>query len=214
MKRVWDVPVRLFHWLLVVAFGFSWWSAETDHMDWHQRSGLALCGLILFRLIWGFVGGSTARFGQFVKGPGAVLASIRGKTEWRGVGHNPLGGWSSLVLIALIAVQVTAGLFAVDIDGIESGPLSHFVDFDTGRVAADIHGINFNLLLGLAGLHSVAIFYYLVIKRRNLIWPMISGVDAQGEIEDALVPAPLWRLGLTIVAAGVLVWWIAGGLRV
>src|SRR5688500_10801689 len=137
---VWDGPTRIFHWLLAVLLGFSWWSAETYHLDWHRYSGITILGLVTFRLLWGLFGTSTSRFSHFLKGPWAVWSYARPSSNLPvPVGHNPLGGWSVVVMLLLLAVQVVSGLFAVDIDGIESGPLSHLVDFDQGRTASGIH---------------------------------------------------------------------------
>ena len=88
--KVWDLPTRLFHWLIVLLVGFSWWSAETGNMDWHYRSGLTALVLLVFRLLWGFIGGSTARFSQFLRSPGAVITYLREPAGPLRGGHNPL----------------------------------------------------------------------------------------------------------------------------
>jgi cytochrome b len=213
-QAVWDLPTRLFHWLLVGLIGFSWWSAETRRMDWHQLSGLAVCGLLAFRVLWGFLGASTARFSQFVRGPRAVWAYLRGRTPST-IGHNPLGGWSVIALLLALGAQVVSGLFAVDIDGIESGPLSYHVDFEQGRLAAQIHATSFNLLLGLIGLHVLAVLFYLVARRRNLIGAMITG-SRKMDAEAGAAPvtrARWWRFASAVAAGVLLAWWIAKGAR-
>ena len=130
--RVWDVPTRLVHWLIVALVGASWWTGETGRLEWHRWSGYTLTGVILFRIYWGFFGSSTARFARFVRGPRGVIDYLRGR--WAvAAGHNPLGSWSVLALIVLLVTQVALGLFAVDVDGIESGPLSTYVSFEMGR---------------------------------------------------------------------------------
>src|SRR5688572_22217569 len=103
-------------------------------MDWHRYSGYTMLGLLTFRIYWGIAGSSTARFARFVAGPRAVLNHLRLPREERArvMGHTPLGGWSVVALLLAMIVQVSLGLFATDIDGIESGPLSHLVSFDTG----------------------------------------------------------------------------------
>ncbi len=208
-RAVWDLPLRIFHWLLPLLIGFSWWSAENHQMEWHQRSGLALCMLISFRLVWGVLGSSTARFASFVKGPASVLAYLRGNSSWGGAGHSPLAGWSTLAMLAALAVQIVSGTLAVDVDGIESGPLSHLVSFDGGRQAAAIHEISFNLLLALIALHLLAIAYYQIIKRQRLIGPMIKGKAAHAD--DAMIPAPWWRLVLSLALAAALTGGVAQG---
>src|SRR5690348_13361440 len=110
-QYVWDFPTRAFHWLLVALIGFCWWSAETDHMDWHSLAGLAVCGLLIFRILWGIFGTSTARFAQFVKGPRAIWSYLRpgeGPPRVAPIGHNPLGGWSVVALLLVLATQTVS----------------------------------------------------------------------------------------------------------
>ncbi len=208
---VWDAPTRLFHWLLVGLVGFSWWSAETHHMDWHQLSGLAVCGLLIFRILWGFLGASTARFSQFVRGPRAVWAYLRGRGPGT-VGHNPLGGLSVVALLLALSAQIVSGLLAVDVDGIESGPLSYLVDFEQGRLAARVHAVSFNIVQGLVGLHVLAIVFYLVARRRNLTAAMITGFQKAHATDAAPVTrARWWSLALAVAAAALVSAWIARG---
>ncbi|WP_281176486.1 cytochrome b/b6 domain-containing protein [Phenylobacterium immobile] len=176
--RLWDGPTRVVHWGLVIALGLCWWTGETGRLEWHRWSGYSALGLIVFRILWGFVGSTTSRFRAFFKGPRATLAYLRtlsSRAPSTTVGHNPLGALSIVAILASLIVQITAGLFAVDVDGFESGPLSYLVSFEQGRVAAKIHGVNFTILQILAALHVAAIIFYLVYKRTNLIGPMISG---------------------------------------
>jgi cytochrome b len=208
---VWDVPIRIFHWLLVALFAFSWWSAENGRLDWHQKSGLMVLMLLAFRLLWGLFGSSTARFAGFLKGPRGIRAYLRG-SEPPLPGHNPLGGWSVVAMLALLLVQVGTGLFAVDVDGIESGPLSYLVDFDQGRSASHIHDFTFNLLLALIALHILAILFYVVVRRRGLIGAMITGRDRSlGAEAQPLRRGKWWALLIAIALAFVLTWWISNG---
>src|SRR3954447_13725279 len=101
-QRVWDLPVRLVHWLLAALIAFSWWSVHNHHTDWHIWSGCAILTLLIFRVLWGFFGSSTARFASFVRGPKTVLAYLRG--QWSGIGHTPLGGISVVALLGAVAV--------------------------------------------------------------------------------------------------------------
>ena len=208
--RVWDLPTRISHWLLVALIPTSWWAAEVAHrLDWHRWSGYAILGVVVFRLYWGVAGAETSRFAQFVRGPGAILAYLRGQAAPR-LGHNPLGALSVLALLGLLAAQIVFGLYAVDIDGLESGPLSDRVSFDVGRQFAEWHHLAFNLLLGLIALHLAAILAY-AVRRKNLIRPMITGLtEAAG---DDVRPAPLWRLILGLVLAGAVTWLVMKGLR-
>lgn len=207
--RVWDLPTRLVHWALAVLVVVAWLTGG-EQMNIHRYAGYGILGLLIFRLYWGVVGGSTARFSQFVKGPGAVLAYVRG---WRGApasfGHNPLGALSVLLLVVLLISQVGLGLFAIDINGMESGPFARFVDFETGRQASDLHELNFRLLQAAVALHLVAIAAYAVFKRRNLVTPMVTGQDATPGLEGELRPAPLWRLALGVAIAVLVVVLIA-----
>lgn len=210
-RYVWDGATRLFHWLVVGLIAFSWWSAKNYHMDWHYKSGLTVLGLLIFRLLWGVVGTSTARFRQFVKGPQGVWAYARGRSP-ASVGHNPLGGWSVVALLLSMTVQVTSGLFTVDTDGIESGPLSYLVSFDQGRAAAGIHEWSFDALLALVSLHVLAIVFYLVVKRRNLVGAMVTGYERTDE-PMAISRVGWIRLAGAVAVAAVATWYIAGGLK-
>jgi cytochrome b len=210
--RVWDLPTRLVHWLLVIGIAISWWTGETGRLEWHRWSGYGLLGLVLFRLYWGFFGSSTARFTRFVRGPRAVLAYVRG--AWQTVpGHNPLGALSVVALLALLATQIVLGLFAVDVDGIESGPLSEFVDFDAGRTAAEWHGALFDLLLWLIALHIAAILYYGLAKKQNLAAAMLHGEREFPAGLPAVQHASALRLVVGIVLAALLTWLVTRAFR-
>lgn len=207
--RVWDWPVRLTHWLFVFCMVVSWWSAEQHAMDWHRYSGYVLLGLLIFRIYWGFAGSSSARFSQFLRSPGKVIAYLRETREIRReAGHNPLGGWSVAVMLTLMLTQVVIGLFVSDVDGLESGPLSHLVSFDTSRTLAEAHEILFNVLLTLIGLHVVAIVFYLLVKRDNLLPAMLTGRRRNVSMA-AMKAVPAWRVIPGIVLATSVVWWVA-----
>jgi cytochrome b len=167
-----------------------------------------LLGVVIFRILWGFVGGSTARFSDFIRGPGAIRAYvgelIRGRTERMTIGHNPLGGWSVMAMLALLAGETTLGLFTVDVDGDQPGPLAKFISFDQGRVVAGWHHWAFNGLLALIGLHLAAVAFYVVIKRDNLIGPMLTGAKSHAAPAAPMTPAPLWRLAATVAASAAL----------
>lgn len=214
-QKVWDAPTRLFHWLIVGLVAFSWWTAEEHIFDWHKASGLAIVGLLVFRIYWGFAGPETARFGHFIKGPRAVFSyagSLFGPTHKLAFGHNPLGGLSVAAMIVALVAQVTLGLFAADTDtGLDSGPLSRFVSYDFAEAAADLHEDAFNILLVLIGIHIAAIVFYLVVKRANLIGPMITGRRRNGVTgpADGLAKAPLWRFLLGIAISAAAVWPLA-----
>jgi cytochrome b len=203
--RVWDLPTRAAHWLFVAGVAFSWWTAETSRLEWHRWSGYTLLGLVLFRLYWGFVGGSTARFANFVRGPRAILSYLRGNGA-ASIGHNPLGALSVLALLGLLLLQIVLGLFAIDVDGIESGPLSLYVSFETGRVAAEWHDVVFNALLALIALHLVAVVYYLAVKRHNLIGTMITGKRIYESAVAPMTPSSAIKLVIGVVLATAITW--------
>jgi cytochrome b len=206
--RVWDAPVRLVHWLMVLAVGTSWWTAETGRMDWHRYAGYSMLALVSFRIYWGFFGSSTARFSRFVRGPRTIANYIKGR--WVAMpGHNPLGALSVVVLLALLLTQVLLGLFAVDVDGIESGPLSAHVSFEVGRAAASWHEDLFDVLLWLIGLHVVAVLYYVLYKKENLIAAMVHGKRAGPyDPSSSVKSATALRLVIGVVLAGALTWFV------
>src|SRR4051794_26910931 len=155
-QPVWDLAVRLVHWTLAGLILFSWWSVHNHHTDWHIWSGCAILTLLIFRLLWGFVGSSTARWSSFVRGPRAVRDYLAGR--WSGIGHTPLGALSVLALLAAAAVQVGLGLISEDEDGLYTGPLSGLVTIDTSDQARDIHEFWFEyVILPLIVLHVAAI---------------------------------------------------------
>jgi cytochrome b len=178
-------------------------------MEWHRWSGYALLALVIFRLYWGLVGSSTARFAAFVRGPRTVAGYLKG--GWpAAAGHNPLGALSVVALLALLLTQILLGLFAVDVDGIESGPLSSFVSFEAGRAAADWHERVFDVLSWLIGLHVVAVLYYVFFKKQKLVAAMVHGHRAYPEpLPQPVRPAPVSRLLLGIAIAAGLTWWVS-----
>jgi cytochrome b len=208
-QRVWDVPTRLFHWLLVALVGFSWWSGKNDRIDLHVWSGIAILTLLVFRLLWGFFGSSTARFSGFVRGPSAVFDYLRG--HWRGIGHSPLGALSVVALLAALIVQVSLGLFSSDEDGLVSGPLAHLVSLDGSEEIADLHDDFFNIVLTLIGIHIAAVLFYRLFLGKRLTGAMISGkavVDPQAE---PMRPAKWWVALICLVVALAFGRWIVAG---
>jgi cytochrome b len=197
---------------MAVLIPFSWWAAHHDRMEWHRFSGYTLLGLLLFRLAWGVAGSAPSRFAHFVRGPGTVLRYVRGRVD-SAPGHNPLGGWSVLAILAALALQIGLGLIAVDEDGLESGPLSYLVGFDTGRWAAKLHHKIFWLIAALIALHLAAILFYRLAKRRNLVAAMITGRAAAPEGAEPPAMAPWWRAAVLAVLAGLAAWWVSLGLR-
>lgn len=177
--RVWDAPVRLVHWSLVGLIAWSWWSGTEGGltMTWHMRSGYAILTLLLFRLVWGFIGGRHARFRDFLYAPRAVAAYTRtlfSRQAHLYAGHNPVGGVSALLMMLCILVQAVTGLFASD-DVLTEGPLYGLIDKATSDWLTTVHFYNFYVLLALVGVHVAAILFYRVWKRENLVGAMITG---------------------------------------
>jgi len=209
---VWDWATRLFHWLIVGLVAFAWWTSETEHMDWHRIAGYAVIALLAFRLFWGVLGPGTARFAQFVRGPLSAWRYLSGRAK-HVIGHNPIGGWSVLTLLATLSVLTVSGLFAMDEDGLESGPLANAVTYGQATMAAEWHETAFNVLLGLVALHVLAIAFY-ALRGDNLIGPMITGRKTVPADVAAPAPATKWALvtGLVLAAgtfAGLL--WLDSG---
>ena len=207
-QPVWDLPVRLSHWLLAALIGFSWWSVKNHHTDWHMWSGFAILTLLIFRLLWGFVGSSTARFSSFVRGPRAIGDYWRG--HWTGIGHNPLGALSVIALLAAVAVQAGLGMISEDEDGLYLGPLAGLVSTDTSDKARDLHELWFNVILVLIALHLIAILFY-ALRGKKLTLPMITG---RAELDAGTEPmkAGKWWVAVIclIVAFGFTRWLVAG----
>lgn len=212
-RPLWDLPTRVVHWALVVLLLVSWFTGG-ENMQLHRWSGYGVVALLVFRLWWGVAGGSTARFVHFLKGPRATLAYMRTLGDRRpgaADGHNPIGAWSVLAMLAVMLVQVGLGLFASDIDGLESGPLSYMVSFEASRAAAELHETVFRLLQALVVLHVLAIGFYWIWKRQNLVGAMVTGKRPfQGE---ALRPAAIWRTAAGVVLAALVAWALAKGFR-
>lgn len=208
-QAVWDLPTRLFHWTLVALIGLSWWSAEKGELDLHLWLGMAVLSLLIFRLLWGLFGSSTARFANFVRGPRAVADYLRGK--WTGIGHSPLGALSVVALLVFIAVQAGMGLFSTDEDGLMSGPLASTVSLGLSERLTDLHEDLFDVLLVLIGIHVAAIIFYLIVHRRNLVGPMITGKAAIDAGIQPMRAGKWWVALLCLIAAIAVTRWIIAG---
>lgn len=206
---VWDLPVRLFHWSLVALVVLSWASRELDYMEVHRWSGYAILTLVAFRMGWGFVGSRHARFADFVRTPRAMrayMADILAGHKATHLGHNPAGGWSVMALLACLFVQVATGLFVTD-EVLFDGPFYRAVSEDTAHRLKQLHGINFNILLLLIGVHLAAIAFYRFAKGENLVRPMVNGTKWVA-LDDAAEDAPRvggWRAPLVLACAAALV---------
>jgi cytochrome b len=176
---VWDLPTRLFHWLLVTLVIASFVTGRIGGLwiQYHAWSGYAILVLVVFRLIWGFVGGRHVRFSAFVHGPATILRYARTmlrRDAPEHLGHNPLGGWSVMAMLTTLFVQAATGLFAND-DIFTEGPLYPWVSKATSDWLTHIHRLNQEVILLLVAIHVMAVLFYLMVKHQNLIRPMLTG---------------------------------------
>ncbi|MEW5909747.1 MAG: cytochrome b/b6 domain-containing protein [Thermodesulfobacteriota bacterium] len=202
--KVWDIPTRIFHWLLVglLLISFVTVTLGPNTMPYHEGCGIGILGVLVFRLIWGIIGGYHSRFTSFVRGPrevGQYASTFLTTKGSRYLGHNPLGGWSVLAMLGAALLQAVTGLFAND-DIFTEGPLYPYVDKIVSDQLTTIHRLNSYLIMGLVAVHILAILFYLVVKRENLIRPMITGIkswDGGGESSAEKPWAALAAAGTT-----------------
>ena len=178
--KVWDLPVRIFHWVLVLVFAFQavtgWIGGYL--MQYHLYSGYALLVGVVFRIIWGFAGGTHARFMSFIAGPIATLRFARrlfSKQAVPQLGHNPLGGWSVILMLASLALQGATGLAAND-GVITDGPFAKAVGIEVSNIISEVHRWNFWVLVVLSSLHILAVLFHWLVKDDNLMGPMFTGI--------------------------------------
>ncbi|WP_210542400.1 cytochrome b/b6 domain-containing protein [Rhodoferax sp. PAMC 29310] len=185
--RVWDLPSRIFHWLLASSVIGLVVTANVGGaaMEWHFRLGYTVLSLLLFRLVWGLVGGRWSRFSSFLYSPATLWRYMtgRGRPE-HSIGHNPMGALSVYAMLVFLLLQVGAGLFSDD-EISAYGPLGKFVSNETVVSATFYHtNVGKFILLALIAIHLIAIVYYVFKKKNNLVRPMLSGDKAT----DVLVP--------------------------
>ncbi|WP_421994742.1 cytochrome b/b6 domain-containing protein [Reyranella sp.] len=209
--RIWDLPVRLFHWALVILLATSYFSGQAggDWMNLHFWSGYAILTLLIFRIAWGFIGSTTARFSGFVRGPVAAIAYLRALARGErtyDIGHNPAGGLMVVVMIVAVLMQVVAGLFAADTDtGMVNGPLANLIADKWVDRLTEFHEFWVNILLLLIAVHVLAAIVYLVWKRHNLIRAMVTGAKPVELVAPPGAPAPVLAFASGWLALAVLV---------
>ena len=222
--RIWDLPVRLFHWCLVLLLCVSYFSGKAggDWMKLHFWSGYSILTLLLFRIAWGFVGSTTARFSDFIKGPRASAGYLKnivlGQSTFE-VGHNPVGGLMVIALLLAVLAQAAVGLFSADTDtGIVSGPLANMLPDKWVDRLTHFHHFWVNVLIVLIALHVLAAIVYLVWKRQNLIGAMFTGYKRRADVVPAGSREPALRfassrlaLSLLIAAAAVVYFIVRAG---
>jgi cytochrome b len=212
--RVWDLPTRVFHWALAVlaVFSFTTGKAGGAWMEWHLKSGYTILTLLLFRLAWGFAGSTTARFGHFVRGPGAAWSyarSVAARTHARAFGHNPLGGWMVVVMLLAFAAQAISGLFSDD-EISTQGPLAAKVSNAMVSRMSALHSYNEWLLVALVAMHVIAIATYTFWLRAPLVGAMVHGwtEPPPGAPPAPYRHAPAWRALVLLALAAAFVYWL------
>jgi cytochrome b len=185
---VWDAPIRVFHWLIVALVAAAYATWRLNWMVWHQWTGDAVLALLLFRLLWGFFGGETARFSHFVTSPRTAVQHLKyafQREPDRQVGHNPAGGWMVLLLLALLLAETLTGLYVAN-DIADVGPLTEVVPAWAANAIEASHATLWDVLLGATVLHVLAIAAFAAIKGQNLLRPMITGT----KVLPASIAAP------------------------
>lgn len=200
-RLVWDLPLRVTHWVLALAVTgcFATHYAGIEWFAWHRRCGYVVLVLAVFRVVWGIVGTRHARFANFVRGPGAVLLYLRGGAA-RPVGHNPLGALSVLALLALLLLQAGTGLFAND-EIMSAGPFYGWIDPQLSNRITSLHRNSSDVLLVLVALHVAAIAWYVRVRREPLVAPMLTGRKPAADVPagEAIDRSPT-LLAVAIVA--------------
>jgi cytochrome b len=204
---IWDLPTRVFHWLLVIGIIAAWLTYENDQLLWHSRIGFTLLALIIFRLLWGFVGSIHSRFSDFKLSPKSLIHYLKtGQTKPQG--HNPLGSLSVLALLTLITSQILTGLFNSD-DLMFDGPYRALVDTDTADAIAEWHAQIFDILLIFIAVHLLAVLYHQIIKKAGIIQAMITGYNQKfsGENPATSLWIALLCVCISILTVSVLIVW-------
>jgi cytochrome b len=205
---VWDFPTRLFHWLLVALVTISFASGKIggNAMWYHERCGEAILALLIFRLVWGFIGSTPSRFRTFLAGPSTVvryaLTLFRREPDHH-LSHNPLGGWSVVAMLLVLFIQAGTGLFAND-DIATQGPLYKWVSKAVSDRLTSIHRLNHDVIIALVAVHVAAVLFHLIYKKENLITPMITGIKSwKGSQSEKMIHKPLWLAALVAVISGI-----------
>ncbi|MCF2948848.1 cytochrome b/b6 domain-containing protein [Paraglaciecola aquimarina] len=205
--KIWDSPTRLFHWALVINIIAAWYTIENRLIELHEIAGHTLIALLVFRVCWGFVGSTTARFSHFITHPISALQylvkSLKLKVHHK-IGHNPAGGWMIVIMMLVIGFQLISGLLANNDLGF-SGALSDYVSKATSDRLTQLHGLNFDLLVAIIWVHLVAVFFYVLVKRDNLVKAMITGFKI-------LERQPAFRLRFASMYLAVSVFLLSAGL--
>jgi len=211
---VWDWPVRLFHWSIVILLVVAVVTVKIggNAMEWHMRAGMAVLALVVFRILWGFLGSRHARFASFLRGPGAVVAYVRSilkPPHDLHVGHNPVGGWSVIAMLLVLLAQAGSGLFSND-DIATDGPLARLVSKDTSDAVTSFHRLNVWALAALVAAHVGAVGFHLVALKENLVHAMLTGVKKlpPHHAQSGTGTTPTGRALALLALVALAVWWL------
>lgn len=210
-KLVWDLPIRLFHWLLVLGILAAWGTNELGEELYHMWVGYFIIGLLLFRLCWGIWGSRHAQFAHFIRGPKSIYVYMKQMLSGQStetVGHNPLGSLMVVAMLFVIGLQAATGLFAKG--ELWNGPYSSALGSGITKKIEAIHHANFDYVLVLIGLHILAIFFCLLKKKQNLILPMITGKKKRELVPEGedISGSKLWIALLTLAVVAAVVYWL------
>lgn len=201
-KLIWDLPLRIFHWLIAILILGSWYSVEiTYDMTNHMRIGYALLALVLFRMTWGVIGTNYSQFKNCIFSPKETFQYMKSffhKESPKYAGHNPMGAIAIFTMLMLLITQVTTGLFASD-EFYVFAPFSLWVSEETSFKLTGIHRQSFDVLLGVIALHIVVVFYYLIFKKQNLIKAMLTGRKILLPIDKEGIPNNRIALSITLI---------------
>ena len=211
--KIWDLPIRIFHWLLVILVIIMFASAKTENFDIHILAGKFLAGLLFARICWGFLGSSNARFSSLLFPPQQIFSYIAKLPKRRPsyqTGHSPIGSLAVILILVALLVQASTGLIAADVDGLIEGPFAYYVSYELSRWASEIHVQHEQWVLFLIIVHLLANAFYYFYKKDNLIHPMISGAKSVPQHLDVPIPeiATVRRGVLVAVAAAILAAWV------
>ena len=196
--QVWELPLRIFHWLLAVGVVVMLLSANFERFDVHITTGKLLVILLLWRIVWGFIGGSNARFSSLIFRPREYIdyiLTLKHRTPGYTTAHSPIGSLAVIAILVALIVQIITGLVATDVDGLIEGPFAYYVSYELSRLATEFHHAHINWVITLLILHLAASAFYYLYKKENLVLPMIRGSRDIPEDRQYSAPvfAPLWK---------------------
>ena len=210
-KLIWDLPLRLFHWLFAIAILASWYTSEQEGelIDLHMQLGYFILGLVIFRILWGFLGSKHSRFAEFFPTPSRITQHLKAEQSPQYAGHNPLGSLMVFLMITLILLQAVSGLFIND-DIFSSGPYYGQFGEEFGKVMSFIHHNAFDIMMFAIGLHILAMVYYRVQKKTDLVTPMITGKKSIESINpsDEIPNSKVWLAIIVGLLVALFIYWL------